>query len=153
MFATLDLMTQGRAAWNVVTSLNEGAEYGARRGARPRSALRRRRRIHGDRARPLGRLGRRLHRSRPQAYLPGLTRCIASTMRAAICARADRLPCRARPGASSSHPGRIERPRQELRRALGGDHLCRGGALRLRSRRRQDHASRQHSGGGGQERG
>ena len=59
VFATLDLMIGGRAAWNVVTSLNnsEAHNMGKEAASRARSALRHRRRVHGGRARPLGQLG------------------------------------------------------------------------------------------------
>ena len=56
VFATLDLMVGGRAAWNVVTSLNSSEAHEFRRGRAPRArpALRQGRRVHGGRARPLG---------------------------------------------------------------------------------------------------
>jgi alkanesulfonate monooxygenase SsuD/methylene tetrahydromethanopterin reductase-like flavin-dependent oxidoreductase (luciferase family) len=60
LFATMDLMLKGRAAWNIVTSLNraEAANFGrdehmARRPLRPG------RRVHGGGARALEHLGRR----------------------------------------------------------------------------------------------
>ena len=49
LFQTLDLMTKGRAAWNVVTSLNDGEAQNMGRDEvhRPRPALRPGRRIYG----------------------------------------------------------------------------------------------------------
>ena len=60
VFATLDLMTRGRCAWNVVTSLNnsEAAQLRPRRAPRARPALRPRRRVHGGGDGPLGTPGR-----------------------------------------------------------------------------------------------
>ena len=105
MFATLDLMTDGRAAWNVVTSLNDGEalNMGRDEDHRARPALRPRRRVHGGRARPLGRLGGRRadRRQGDAAASPIRTRCIGSTTRASSSARAGRSPCRARP---QGHP-------------------------------------------------
>ena len=100
VFATLDLMTGGRAAWNVVTSMNDGEalNMGIRRTSGTRHALRSRRRIHGRRARPLEFLGRRRHRastSRPAcSRIP--TRCGGSITREPGSARAARSPCRVR---------------------------------------------------------
>jgi len=129
VFATLDLMTGGRAAWNVVTSLNNGEtqNMGRQRGDRPRPALRPRRRIHGNRARALGRMGRRCHRSRQsvgpvrqagQGSSPRLSRPLFQFARTV-----HRATLGARP--PNHHPGRIERPRQAVRRALGRGDLCR----------------------------
>ena len=61
LFATLDLMTNGRAAWNVVTSLNEGEalQHGPHRGHGARPALRPRRRVHAGGAWPLEHVDRR----------------------------------------------------------------------------------------------
>ena len=60
-FQTVDHMIGGRAAWNVVTSVNDGEAHnmGREMHLRARPALRPRRRVHGDRAVLLGRLGRR----------------------------------------------------------------------------------------------
>ena len=103
---------RGRAAWNVVTSLNDGEAQNMGRDEvdRPRSALRPRRRVHGGRARPLGRLGGRRHRpgqgERPvRAPRQGPS---PRPSRAILLARAGRSRCRARRRAtrSSSRPAR-----------------------------------------------
>ena len=67
-FATLDLMTGGRAAWNVVTSVNDGEAHNMGKDAHLEHdlPLRPRRRIHGSGARPLGFLGRRLAADRQE---------------------------------------------------------------------------------------
>ena len=67
-FATLDLMTNGRAAWNVVTSVNDGEalNMGREEHLAARPALRQGRRVHGGRARALGHVGRRRHRHRQE---------------------------------------------------------------------------------------
>ena len=112
VFATLDLMTDGRAAWNVVTSMNDGEahEHGPAVARRSRPPLRPRRRVHGSRAWATGTRGRTT-RSSPTARpacsrIP--TRCIAWTTRANSSARAARSPCRARRRAirSSSRPAK-----------------------------------------------
>ena len=66
-FATLDHMIGGRAAWNIVTSLNdsEAANFGGER-TRARRALRPRRRVRRGRAGALGRVGGRRDRARPR---------------------------------------------------------------------------------------
>jgi len=100
VFATLDLMTGGRAAWNVVTSLNDGEAQNMGRdgGNRPRPALRPPRRIHGNRARALGTHGKTMpsFKTKRRACSPSRTRFIASIIKAAISVRADRSPCHAR---------------------------------------------------------
>ena len=55
-FATLDLMSGGRAAWNVVTSVNDGEAHNMGKDAHLAHDLRYdpRRRIHGSGARSLG---------------------------------------------------------------------------------------------------
>ena len=85
LWATLDHLTRGRAAWNVVTSLNhnQSANYGEERQP-DRRALRPRARVHRGLPQALGELGagrggdgprgRRVRRSRP--------RCTASSTRA-----------------------------------------------------------------------
>ena len=72
-FATLDLMTGGRAGWNVVTSVNDGEALNMGREQHLAHDLRydKRRRVHGGGARPLGHLGRRRHPRRQDR--PGAT--------------------------------------------------------------------------------
>jgi hypothetical protein len=98
-----------------------GAEHGPRRASRTRSALRPRRRIRRDRARPLGFLGRRrdpgrqdnrpLRRpdesetARLQGKIPEVARPVHGAALAA--------------GPSRRHSGRRQRARPPLRRALG----------------------------------
>ena len=146
-FATLDLMTNGRAAWNVVTSVNDGEAHnmGREEHLRARSALRQGRRVHGGGARPLGYVGRRLHHHRQEdrplrrpdqgeaARSQGQVLHLARPLhRAALAA-----------GPSRHHPGRRQRPRPAVRRTLGRGDL----------RRRPQHRDRQGGLQGGQGRG
>ncbi len=109
-FATLDLMTNGRAAWNVVTSVNDGEAHNMGRDAasRARPPLRPRRRIHGSRARPLGFLGRRFadHRQEERPLRRSDQGQAARPSTAHSSSRAGRSRCRARSRAipSSSRP-------------------------------------------------
>ncbi len=113
------------------------AEHGPRRGGRARPALRPGRRVHGDRARPLGRLGGRRHRpgqgdrvvrqAREGASprLPGPLLPLARAVHGAALGA----------GPSGHHPGRSERPRPAFRRALGRSHLRRLTECRCRPAR------------------
>ncbi len=67
-FATLDHLSGGRAAWNVVTSVNdsEAQNYGLKEASRPRRALRPRRRVPRGDDRVVGQLGRRRAGARPR---------------------------------------------------------------------------------------
>ena len=118
VFATLDLMTRGRTAWNVVTSLNDfgGAQLRPRGASGARPALRSRRRVHAGGARPLGHLGRGradprqggrpLRRSRqgPPPRSQGPMVPLARTLHsAALAARTSRAA-----------PSRAERARQDF---------------------------------------
>ena len=66
-FATLDHLSGGRAAWNVVTSVNdsEAQNYGFDRASRPRRTLRPRRRVPRGHRRTVGHLGGRRPGARP----------------------------------------------------------------------------------------
>ncbi len=108
------------------------AEHGPRRGFGPRPALRPRRRVHGDRAWALGYLGGRFHRPGQGGGLvrqagksssPRLPGPLLPFARAVHCAALGAGP-------SGHHPGRSERPRPALRRAMG-----RGDLRRLSERR------------------
>ena len=128
-FATLDLMTNGRAAWNVVTSVNDGEALNMGRrgapGARP--ALRQGRRVHGGRARPLGHVGRRRHHHRQEdrpLRRPDQGEAARSQGKVLHLARSlHRAALAARP--SRHHPGRRQRPRTALRGTLGRSDLRR----------------------------
>ena len=128
-FATLDLMTDGRAAWNVVTSVNDGEalNMGREEHLAPRPALRPGRRVHGGRARPLGHAGTTAPSSstrRPGAT-PTPPRSSGSTTRASSSvARAVHRAALAA-GPPRHHPGRRQRARTALRRALGRGDLRR----------------------------
>ena len=67
-FATLDHLSGGRAAWNVVTSVNdsEAQNFGLDEAPRPRRALRPGRRVPRGDHRPVGHLGGRRPRPRPR---------------------------------------------------------------------------------------
>ena len=71
-FASLDHISGGRAAWNVVTSTNDAAaSISAGTAQRARPSLRDRRRVRRRGARAVGWLGRRRDRRRPgDRYLP-----------------------------------------------------------------------------------
>ena len=85
-FATLDHLSGGRAAWNVVTSVNdsEAQNYGFDGVTRPRRPLRPGRRVPRGDDRPVGHVGRRRPRARPRrrASSPTPTRSTSSTTRA-----------------------------------------------------------------------
>ena len=122
-FATLDLMTDGRAAWNVVTSVNDGEaqNMGREEHLRPRPALRQGRRVHGGRARPLGQLGRRRHHRRQEdgaLRRPGQGQAARPQGQVLPVARALHGAALA-PGTSRHHPGRRQRARPALRGPLG----------------------------------
>ena len=122
LFQTLDLMTRGRAAWNVVTSMNDveaqnmGLEEAVEHDARYDRADEFLEVVHGhwdtwaDDALIVDK--------RPGAS-PIPRRCTASTIRAGISARAAPSPFRARSRAIlwSSRPGRAAAA--PLRRAMG----------------------------------
>ena len=82
-FATLDHLSGGRAAWNVVTSVNdsEAQNFGVDAPPRPRRALRPGRRVPRGHHRAVGHLGRRRPRARPRgaASSPTPTRSTSST--------------------------------------------------------------------------
>ncbi len=87
MFGSIDHISDGRAAWNVVTSSNPKAalNFGLRRAHRTRAALRARQRIRRCRQGSVGLLGGRRDRRR-QGDRPlhrRRTRCARSTTRAA----------------------------------------------------------------------
>ena len=67
-FATLDHLSGGRAAWNVVTSVNdsEAQNYGLKEVLAPRRPLRPRRRVPRGDHRVVGQLGRRRAGARPR---------------------------------------------------------------------------------------
>ncbi len=67
-FATLDHLTGGRAAWNVVTSVNDGEaqNFGFDQHPRPRRPLRPRRRVPRGDHRAVGHVGRRRARDGPR---------------------------------------------------------------------------------------
>src|SRR5215475_12321969 len=105
-FVSLDLISSGRAAWNVVTSAND---YAARK------ALPAGRRVRGRRARALGQLGRRRFHSRQEQR-----RLLRSEAYARSAAPGRVLPNRRRP--------------QHRARATGTPGHHSGGRLRHRSR-------------------
>ena len=120
VFATLDLMTNGRAAWNVVTSLNDGEAQNMGRDEAIAHDLR------YDRADEfmeivLGHWDAWEDDAIVQDKATGLfadpTRSTASTTRAATSARAGRSRCRARRRAirSSSRPARAAAARRSAR--------------------------------------
>ena len=96
-FATLDHLTGGRAAWNVVTSVNdsEAQNFGVDQVTRPRPALRPCRRVPGGGHRALGQLGGRRARPRPgqRRSSPIRTRSTSWTSRASGSRSAARSPC------------------------------------------------------------
>ena len=85
-FATLDHLSGGRAAWNVVTSVNDGEaqNFGLKEHLGPRRALRPRRRVPRGDHRSLGQLGRRRVGARPRdaAVRPSRQGARARTTRA-----------------------------------------------------------------------
>ena len=122
-FATLDHLSGGRAAWNVVTSVNdsEAQNFGVDQAPRPRRALRPGRRVPRGHHRPVGHLGgrrpgarpgqRRVRRSRqgPRARLRGqVVPGPRSADRAALA-----------PGAAGAAPGRLVGSGPGLRRRAG----------------------------------
>ena len=139
VFATLDLMTQGRAAWNVVTSLNDGEAQNMGRDEVLGHDLR------YDRADEfmeivLGHWDAWEDDAIVQDKATGLVRQARQGASPRLCGPLfpfARTVHRAALGAGPSgpHPGRIERPRQEFRRALGRDHLCRLSEYRGRQAR------------------
>ena len=93
LWATLDHLTGGRAAWNVVTIAQPQPVGQLRRGAQAdRRALRPRARIHRGLPQAVGQLGRGRRRDGPRrpASSPIRPRCIASSMPAASSSRAAR---------------------------------------------------------------
>ena len=143
VFATLDLMTKGRAAWNVVTSMNDGEAHNMGHAA------------HGDHDARYDRADEfmevvmghwdaweddaivadrdhRIVRASRQSASPGLQGKLLPVARSV-----HRASLRARP--SGHHPGRPVRSRHHLRRALGRVRVRRlsrhrAGATRLRRR-------------------
>jgi len=99
-FATLDLMTGGRAAWNVVTSVNDGEAHNMGKDAHLEHDLRydRADEFHGSGARSLGLLGRRLAADRQEERPVCRSRQgqAPRSPREILQVRADRLRCRAR---------------------------------------------------------
>ena len=96
-FATLDHLSGGRAAWNVVTSVNdsEAQNFGVDGAPRPRRALRPRRRVPRGDHRPVGHVGGRRARPRPRRRRasPTPTRSTSSTTTASGSRCAARSPC------------------------------------------------------------
>ena len=156
VFATLDLMTGGRAAWNVVTSMNDGEAHNMGHAAHRRS----RRAVTtaptsswksswatGTR----GRTARSSPTARPDcSRIP--TKCIGWTIKGEVFPVA-RPVHRAAIGAGPSghHPGWSIRPRHDLRRAVGGVRVRRlsrhrAGEARLRRVQRQGRGSGQGPG-------
>ena len=166
VFATLDLMTDGRAAWNVVTSLNDGEAHNMGRDEVIEHDLR------YDRADEfmevvLGHWDTWEDDAIVQDKASGLFAHPDKVHRldhegAFFRSRGPFTVPRSRAGPPGHHPGRPERPRQALRRAMGRGDLRRLSehrgrqaattptsrptvrALRPRSRARQDHAPCQH---------
>ena len=161
VFATLDLMTEGRAAWNVVTSLNDGEAQNMGRDEVIEHDLRYDRAdefmevvlghwdtweddaIVQDKATGLFAHPGQGAPARPPGPVLPLARAVHGAALAA--------------GPPGHHPGRPERPRQGFRGAMGRGDLRRlpeprgrqarlrrvqggGGALRPRPGARQDHA-------------
>ena len=123
VFATLDLMTGGRAAWNVVTSMNDGEalNMGYDEHLEHDSRYDRADEFMAGRAWPLELLGRRRHRRRQAdravrasrqgatARSPGPMVPLARSVHcASVAARSSRCD-----------PGRTKRSRQAFFRALG----------------------------------
>ena len=85
-FATLDHLSGGRAAWNVVTSVNdsEAQNYGLKEALGPRRALRPRRRVPRGDDRPCGTAGTttRWCSTARRRSSPTRTRSTSSTTRA-----------------------------------------------------------------------
>ena len=139
-FATLDHLSGGRAAWNVVTSVNdsEAQNFGFERAPRPRRALRPGRRVPRGHHRPVGHVGGRRPRARPgrRASSPTPTRCTSSTTRASGSACAARSPCPARPqGRPVLLQAGLVGPGPRLRRPVGRADLHRRPRHRRRPRR------------------
>ena len=138
-FQTVDHMIGGRAAWNVVTSVNDGEAQNMGREVHLAHDLRYdradefmeivlscwdvvgRRRIGGGQAERAVRQSRQGAPARLSRKVPALAWHVH---RAAFAA-----------GPSAGHPGRLQRSRQELRRALGGDGVRRLSGLRARQAR------------------
>ena len=135
-FATLDHLTGGRAAWNVVTSVNdsEAQNFGLEGAPGPRRALRPRRRVPRGHHRAVGLLGGRRPRARPgrrrlrrpgQGPRAGLPGQVVQRPRPA-----DRAPVA--PGPPGAPAGRVVGTGPRLRRPLGRADLHRGSRHRHR---------------------
>jgi Luciferase-like monooxygenase len=127
LFATLDLMTNGRAAWNVVTSLNDSESQNMGRDEAIEHDLR------YDRADEfmetvLGHWDTWEDDAIVQHKTSGLRnrrRFIDWTTGAAISARVALYGAAFGPGTPRHHPGRPERSWQEFRGTMGRGDLCR----------------------------
>ena len=121
-FATLDHLSGGRAAWNVVTSVNKGeAENFGSRATSPTTSATTRPTSSWRWLRPVGQLGRR----RPACSTasagstPTRRASASSTTAAATSARAGRSTSPLAAGPPRDHPGRLVRARPGVRGPLG----------------------------------
>ena len=129
-FATLDHLSGGRAAWNIVTSVNdsEAQNFGVDAALGHDAALRPGRRVpRGDR-RPVGHLGRRRARARPRrrACSPDRRPCDELEYKGEWFKVRRPAHRAAQPAGPAGAPaGRFVRPRPRLRRPVGRGDLHR----------------------------
>ena len=129
VFATLDHMIGGRAAWNVVTSLNdsEAANFGRTEHPPHDRRYDAGGRVHGGGARQLGCLGDgAVLYDRDRLAFADPARVHRLEYRGSGSGPAERSPVPRTPqGPPGRHPGRPERARARVRGALGRDPLRR----------------------------
>ena len=152
LFQTMDLMTKGRAAWNVVTSVNdnEALNMGRIEAMEHDRRYDRADEFYGGGTRALGRWTMtQSSRTKATTFMPIPTRCADSIMRRVpVFARpVHRAPFPARP--SRRHPGRHERPRSAVCGTLGRTVVR--GVSRLGKGKRQYAAMKQAAADVGQD--